>query len=309
MMTESAQTSPGGPLRLDHAVSMVTELAALDERDVIHGRQIYQDCGFFQYDDNPTWQTWLCVDTSSSTTTTCKTINDNFGCFTWMPTTCFASTESSRCNSLDKKQLCCTDPTFAECLVAKKTVGTETITAHVCANQVIEVSIYESTDLSTSTVDEETSSEETSREGTSSTGTGSSSSIEIIIQTQMPTLYLVPAPGKDAESNNTPVGPIVGGFIGGLALIAFVGLGVWFILRKTHNSGTVPSHGHYHPQSQSSPNHDYASPGSASPQYNHPPMASTQGNESQHFSNLPYMASPQIAELPSPPTRPKTPEL
>ena len=52
-MAERVQTRPSRHNRLDQAVPMVTELAALDERDVIHGRQIYQDCGFFQYQNNP----------------------------------------------------------------------------------------------------------------------------------------------------------------------------------------------------------------------------------------------------------------
>jgi hypothetical protein len=50
-MAESVQTRPGGPSRLGQAVPMVTELAALDERDVIHGRQIYKDCGFYQWQE------------------------------------------------------------------------------------------------------------------------------------------------------------------------------------------------------------------------------------------------------------------
>jgi len=50
-MAESVQTRPGGRSRFGQAVPMVTEMAALDERDAIHGRQIYQDCGFYQWQD------------------------------------------------------------------------------------------------------------------------------------------------------------------------------------------------------------------------------------------------------------------
>jgi hypothetical protein len=48
-MMESLQTrfSTTG---IGDAVSMVTELAALEERDVVYGRRNYEDCGFFQYD-------------------------------------------------------------------------------------------------------------------------------------------------------------------------------------------------------------------------------------------------------------------
>ncbi|RBR23509.1 uncharacterized protein FIESC28_03691 [Fusarium coffeatum] len=314
MMAESVQTRPGNPSRLEQAFPMVTELASLDERDVIHGRQVYQDCGFFQYNDNTSeWQTWLCVDTSSSTTTTCKTINENFGCFVWMPTTCYASTESARCNNLDKKQLCCTDPTFSECMIAQKTVGTQKLTAYVCANNPMEVSIYESTYFPTSTSEEETSST-----GTESSGTPETSISRQIIDvdsTIASTTGEQTSNSNDSSSDNesrsssTPIGPIVGGVIGGLALIALVGLGIWLIRRKKQHPGAVPSQGGYHPQSQSLPHYDYVNPAYAAPQYNQPPMSSTQANESQRFSNLPYAASPQASELPSPPARPKTPEF
>jgi hypothetical protein len=101
----------------------------------------------------------------------------------------------------------------------------------------------------------------------------------------------------------------VGGVIGGLALIALVGFGIWFIRRKKQDPGAIPSHGGYNPQSQSLPRYDYVNPAYAAPQYNQTPMSSTQANESQRFSNLPYIASPQTSELPSPQARPKTPEV
>jgi hypothetical protein len=110
----------------------------------------------------------------------------------------------------------------------------------------------------------------------------------------------------------------VGGVVGGLALIAFIGFGIWFVRRKKHNSGAVLSHrdsptyhspANYQSPSQSLPNYDYANPTSASPQYNHPPMSSTPRNASQNFSNLPYIAIPQASELASTTARPKTPEM
>lgn len=49
-MAENAQTRPGGPSRLEQAVPMVTELVALDRRDVIHGRQNLEPCGYYEFE-------------------------------------------------------------------------------------------------------------------------------------------------------------------------------------------------------------------------------------------------------------------
>lgn len=130
-MTESVHTRPGGPPRVDYAVPMVTALAALDERDVIHGRQIYEDCGYYQHDDNTSrvlsffftseitftleihkkltclllleWRTWRCIG-GSVTVTTCNTLNDYFGCYFPIPTTCFASGRG--CDIQNSRALC-----------------------------------------------------------------------------------------------------------------------------------------------------------------------------------------------------------
>lgn len=51
IMAESVQTRPGDPPRFDYAVPVVTALAALDNRDVIYGRQMYGNCGYYEHDD------------------------------------------------------------------------------------------------------------------------------------------------------------------------------------------------------------------------------------------------------------------
>nr|CEG02605.1 unnamed protein product [Fusarium pseudograminearum CS3487] len=115
----------------------------------------------------------------------------------------------------------------------------------------------------------------------------------------------------DSE-NTSPIGPIVGGVIGGLALIALIGFGLWFIRRKKHNSSRDArgySPGNYHSPSQSLPGYGYVNHTSPDPQYNPLPMSSTPRDVSQNFSNLPYVATPQSSELPSTPGRPKTPEM
>ncbi|CAF3447991.1 unnamed protein product [Fusarium graminearum] len=48
-MAESVQTHSAGPPRPDYAAPMVTTLAAIEERGVVHGRQDRDQCGFFMF--------------------------------------------------------------------------------------------------------------------------------------------------------------------------------------------------------------------------------------------------------------------
>ncbi|EKJ78421.1 hypothetical protein FPSE_01395 [Fusarium pseudograminearum CS3096] len=176
---------------------------------------------------------------------------------------------------------------------AFKTFGNQEITAFECANRSGQVAIYELTDISTSQSDEETST-------TADPDTEPSNSPPLA----KPHIW-------DSE-NTSPIGPIVGGVIGGLALIALIGFGLWFIRRKKHNSSRDArgySPGNYHSPSQSLPGYGYVNHTSPDPQYNPLPMSSTPRDVSQNFSNLPYVATPQSSELPSTPGRPKTPEM
>lgn len=130
IMAESVQTRPGDPPRLDYAVPVVTALAALDNRDVIYGRQIYGNCGYYEHDDytgrvlsfftsefnfmlrihekliclvSLEWQTWMCS-SGSVTATACNTINNYFGCSFPVTTICYASNRG--CNTQDSQALC-----------------------------------------------------------------------------------------------------------------------------------------------------------------------------------------------------------
>ncbi|CEI64424.1 unnamed protein product [Fusarium venenatum] len=55
-MAESVQTHPAGPPGLAHAGPMLTTLAAIDERDVIHGRKSQEICGYYN-SQSPTVKT------------------------------------------------------------------------------------------------------------------------------------------------------------------------------------------------------------------------------------------------------------
>ncbi|QPC75215.1 hypothetical protein HYE68_005967 [Fusarium pseudograminearum] len=194
---------------------------------------------------------------------------------------------------------------FPDCMSAFKTFGNQEITAFECANRSGQVAIYESTDISTSQSDEETST-------TADPNTEPSNSVKGDGSTNADPTTTESAPSSQtslSDSENTsPVGPIVGGVIGGLALIALIGFGLWFIRRKKHNYNRDArgySPGNYHSPSQSLPGYGYINHTSPDPQYNPLPMSSTPRDVSQNFSNLPYMATPQSSELPSTPGRPK----
>ena len=45
----------------------------------------------------------------------------------------------------------------------------------------------------------------------------------------------------NSQSSSTPVGPIVGGVVGGLAGLALLGLAVWFVMRRKRNDSSKAS--------------------------------------------------------------------
>ncbi|SPJ84056.1 uncharacterized protein FTOL_10572 [Fusarium torulosum] len=170
-----------------------------------------------------------------------------------------------------------TDSDYPACGTAYKAVGRREITAFDCANNELEVSLYISTDFSTSQSDEDIPS------------TASTTAISSI------------------ETTGSK------GVIGGLALIALIGVVLWFLRRKkhipSHSDSNLHSTANYHPQPQALPDEVYTNPTYNAPPYDHPPMSSAPRNVSQNFSTLHYAASPQTSEFPSTPGRPKTPEL
>ncbi|CAF3514564.1 unnamed protein product [Fusarium graminearum] len=284
-MAESVQTHSAGPPRPDYAAPMVTTLAAIEERGVVHGRQDRDQCGFFMFPSMIYWTTWDCG-SLSSTQQYCNTFDDYFGCSASIWITCYPW--SRGCDN-------------------RGTVGTREITAFDYANVAAQVSIYASTDISTSQSYEENSST------TADPTTEPSTSVEQDPSTNVDPTTTESAPASQASSsddkNSPPIGLIVGGVIGGLTLIALIGFGAYglFVARSTipaempaatHQETIIlhPSYGYI----------DHTSP---DPQYNHPPMCSTPSDISQNFGSQPYVVTPQSSELPSTPGRPKTPEM
>jgi hypothetical protein len=111
-----------------------------------------------------------------------------------------------------------------------------------CANEEMNVDIYESTNLSTSQSDKESSSTvfTTAISPIDSSGSveGSLSFQKAPTTTESASADQTSSSDNDPKDSSPPIGPIVGGAIGGLALLALLGVGLWFLRRKKH----MPSH-------------------------------------------------------------------
>jgi hypothetical protein len=159
-------------------------------------------------------------------------------------------------------------------MAAYKTVGTRVITAFNCANEEMNVDIYKSTDFSDSQSDEHVSGAVSTKvissiETTGSVDTGISTK-KAPTTTESASADQTSSSDIDPKDSGTPIGPIVGGVIGGLALIALIRVVLWFLRRKkhipSHSDSNLHSTANYHPQPQALPDEGYTNP-----TYNAPP--------------------------------------
>lgn len=115
---------------------------------------------------------------------------------------------------------------------------------------------------SSSTSSSTTSEESTSTTETSTSASASESETETASSAPSPT----PGPAQSGGSS-TPVGPIVGGVIGGVAVLALIGLGIWAIKRHSDKNkqinpdpsaaaaaGNIPPHQQQPPNGPNGPN-------------------------------------------------------
>ncbi|KPM34031.1 hypothetical protein AK830_g12543 [Neonectria ditissima] len=208
-------------------------------------RDAENTCGFYTWSETGNYFPFLCpaktpeehwLTTSGSSeswepldcgTVTCGTIDTHFACGPTAFTTCYESTHESCTTgaSAPPRELCCLDGNYPACVTAiKDNDDDDNLTGYMCGVAAIsgEVSVFDTPVANrTSTI---TKSGVTSRVdvkttlSTYATGSGSGKNA---IQT------------KDGDSDDggssTPVGAIVGGVVGGLALIVFLGFGFWFI--------------------------------------------------------------------------------
>ncbi|KAM0426551.1 hypothetical protein ACHAPT_008243 [Fusarium lateritium] len=207
---------------LDVLGPAVTPAATLDQRDLFGRQNNYDSCGYYSLSRSD-WASWQCGE-PGNWTTTCNTIGSHFGCFETIYTTC--SNSADGCNTNDKRALCCnSDTSYQYCATGIKTLedgNDEELSVYICAQTEQQLPFYESTIVdftSDSTTKKQTLSEVDTTRG-----------ITVVTKTADPS----PSETGDSDDggSSTPVGAIVGGVVGGVALIAILGLAIWFIRRN-----------------------------------------------------------------------------
>ncbi|KAF5971725.1 hypothetical protein FCOIX_9738 [Fusarium coicis] len=199
----------------DAAGPAVTAPATLYQRDLFGRQNNYGSCGYYSLLRSD-WATWKCGE-ENAWTTTCKTIGSHFGCFENIFTTCYP--RASICDSADPRALCCTgdvNVNYPNCVTGIKALedGDE-LSIYLCGRNEQQVPFYESTVIKVTTG--------------STTGEQTLTSIDTTHGVTIVTKTAEPSP---EPSNPTPVGAIIGGVICGVALIAILGLAVWFLRSK-----------------------------------------------------------------------------
>ncbi|SCV58391.1 uncharacterized protein FFB14_15628 [Fusarium fujikuroi] len=225
-MAEIRPTEVAVAPAFDAAGPAVTAPATLHQRDLFGRQNNYGSCGYYSLVGSD-WATWKCGE-ENAWTTTCKTIGSHFGCFENIFTTCYP--RASSCDSTDPRALCCTgvvNVDYPYCATGIKALENgDELSIYLCGKSEQQVPFYDSTVIKVTTG--------------STTGEQTLTSIDttkgaIVTKTAEPS----PEPG-----NPTPVGAIVGGVIGGVALIAILGLAFWFLRsKKTQNNeiATAPA--------------------------------------------------------------------
>ncbi|KAI5926101.1 hypothetical protein F4810DRAFT_625385 [Camillea tinctor] len=81
---------------------------------------------------------------------------------------------------------------------------------------------------------------------------------------------------NSGSSSSTPVGPIVGGVVGGVAVLALIGLGIFFIIRHNKKKKNNNTPGAQQPEVQQNPGSNGPTPGVAAAAYAQPPYNNQQ---------------------------------
>ncbi|KAK4147149.1 uncharacterized protein C8A04DRAFT_24945 [Dichotomopilus funicola] len=209
-----------------------------------------------------------------------NSINSHIGCCddgeTKCPiwTTCYDSTERSSFSTNNGYTMWCGSSDYPHCMTHVYQESWAGYTLFGCGVAAATDKIwYQALDKPSST----SSSSTTSAESTSTTSTSTSTSAtETSSSTPSPT----PGPAPNGGSS-TPVGPIVGGVVGGVAVLALIGAGIWAIRRHSKKSkqvnpdpaaaaaaaGNIPPNGPNGPNGPASPVSPYDNNGMSQPPY------------------------------------------
>ncbi|KAH8908908.1 hypothetical protein BR93DRAFT_966934 [Coniochaeta sp. PMI_546] len=172
--------------------------------------------------------------TSNGTSQTASGGSTSRSCPVW--TTCYDSTESASYTTDNGLTVYCGQSSYPTCIkhVYKDPVWTG-YTLWGCARSARSDEVYYTPTVLTST--SSTSSSTTSSSSTSSTSTTSSGTTT---STADPSTSTSAAP-VSGGSKSTPVGPIVGGVVGGVAGLGLIGLALFFILRRKKSGDAPPA--------------------------------------------------------------------
>ncbi|KAF4967708.1 hypothetical protein FSARC_4768 [Fusarium sarcochroum] len=213
-----------------------------------------------------------------------------------------------------------------ECWTGIKTGGGDYITAFVCAITSQELSVHQSTVVTLSASEDEgsvtalvstiddikTSAQEDVEAPLTPTTTRQTSTSRDSTEGGDGTRQTVTASPDTVDSSQVPVGAIVGGVLGGLALIALVGFGIWFIRHKKRqsvdNPNTAPSMEH---QPQPVAFHQQQPIAGDNPpnksQYSQLSVSTPVPVEAKSPSSSPHPTSQPMAELPNTIDRARSP--
>lgn len=134
------------------------------------------------------------------------------------------------------------------------------------------------------------------------TTAASSSTSSSTTTSSAPAIVTTPVSPPPAEKT-TPLGAIIGGAVGGFAVLAALGAGIFFCLRRRKSRATAQQHPHvgpgmvqYHPQPPPGSNE----PGSPAPTYFAPGATSNKAYDAKYAQPAVYEQPPSGPSSPSP---------
>ncbi|KAI9155034.1 hypothetical protein HJFPF1_07597 [Paramyrothecium foliicola] len=216
-------------------------------------------CGFISLTDGPV--PWMNIECPGGS---CTTSDSFYGCGLWFHTSCHNSADPiCKTGTLGPLDFCCTLEGSPFCGTASKRVDGEWLTNFECwgtlSGKLLAVDQTKTAASSEASTTEEnaSTSERSSQPTTISTSTVQSSNVASSGADSTSGVGSPTSAGDNAEAtqsgstdeggSSAPVGAIVGGVLGGLALIAIIGFGLWFVRfqkrKEAKKNGDTPPYG------------------------------------------------------------------
>ncbi|RTE83210.1 hypothetical protein BHE90_002194 [Fusarium euwallaceae] len=247
-----------------------TAMAKIDSRHLFAREDDEDICGVYtQSGKTGTVFPFLC-----GKDTRCETTSGFFGCSESVYTACYAATDKPPATR-DEQGAYCTGSVYSHCWTGIKEVDGEDITAYRCDSTANDdpISVM-------MTIESEVTQTKTNDEG----------SPTVVVTTLPPVTATVSVTrsGAGAEQtgsensdggSETPIGAIVGGVVGGVALIALIAFGLWFI--RFQKRKAAADNAKYNAQSP------YGYPSTMQQAMYGEPYTGNQGNQAPIYHQLP----------------------